>query len=313
MRQDWLALLLLCPLLGCNVASDAAADPRSASPAAVAQSGVTLRIVRRVHPDPAWMKAHLDGRLDMCMEMLRANGQEGAPRPPLPHDAEIAKWVTVEQEEIYSGEQLATFSTSVLVWPDEKKGCRLTQFKHVSASTEALCGVMFAGSAQAEPGASDEKPPSFDEDKRESRADIKEACRADARKKRSTSDLARGVTHGGQSCYWVDVDGKPGDGPVEPKERGVHACVHPRNYDGSLPQGKHGGLLLRAVRVFGPAEKIGDGLKFGMPETDAMRIEAEIVEEGQPIAPSRFDRAAVEAYVRQPLVLPVQGENHASK
>ncbi|MEO6279429.1 hypothetical protein [Roseateles sp.] len=317
MRLGIFSLVLLWPLVACNGASDATAAAPAPSKAAVVRPGETLRIVRRVHPDPAWMREHLEGRLDMCMAMLRANGQEGAPRPPLPSAAEIASWVTVEQEEIYAGEQAANFSTLALVWPDQTKGCRLMLFKQLSAKTETLCGASYAGSARAgTPGeqgtTSDAKAPNFSGEQLEGGPEGAKQCRTDASKKRDTSDLAQGVTRGGHRCYWVGMDGTPGTGPVEPRERGVHACVHPRYFDGTLPQGKDG-LTLRSVRVFGPGEKVNDHLKFGMPESDAMRMEAEVVEDGQAIAPSRFSHEAVEAYVRQPLVVPAQGDNHANK
>lgn len=314
MRFVGLGLLLLWALIGCNGESQATAAAPGATATAAAKPGQTLRIVRRVHPDPAWMREHLEGRIDMCMGVLRAKGQADAKPPAMPSAAQIAGWVTLEQEEIYAGEQVADFSTTALVWPDPANACRLTFFKQVSASTATLCGASYAGSARAgTPGApSDAAPPNFSGEQFQGGADGQKQCRADAAKKRDTSDLAQGVTHGGHACYWLDVDGKPGDGAVQPKERGVHACVHPRYFDGTLPQGKDG-LLLRSVRVFGPNEKVSDHLKFGMPESDAMRIEAELVEDGGPIAPSRFSREAVEAFVRQPLVVPAQGDSHANK
>lgn len=317
MRLAWL-LLMLCPLLGCNASSDAAAGPAGTTSAEGGSArGKTLRIVRRHHPDPTWMLKDLQGRVDMCMTVLRANGQEGAPRPAMPSAADMAKWVTVDHEELYAGERRASYSTLAMVWPDHSKGCQLMFYKQVTAKTETRCGASYAGSARAGtpgagPGEGDASPPEFSEEQLEGGAEAAKACRSEAPEKRSTGDLAQGVTRGGQRCYWVGVDGKAGDGPTQPREPGTHACVHPRYFDGSLPVAANdgGALTLRSIRVLAPGEKLGG---FHMPEAAAGSTEAEIVEEGQPIPDSRFSREAVRAYVGQPLVVPVRGSSDASK
>lgn len=304
MKLGWIGLLLLLwPLMGCNGPSEAATD---ASKATAGKSGATLRIVRRTHPDPAWMTEHLQGRIDMCMAVLRSKGQGGTP-PPLPSAADIARWVTVEEEEIYANNQLARFGQLVFVSADADQGCKLMFHKQVHASTEALCGAKYAGSAKSEPAPATAEPPEFSEDPAGDRPEFVKHCLSDMPKVRDRSAMAQGVTPSGQACVWLEGDGLEGKGVVEPKAPGVYACMHPRFYDGSLPVGNKAGdgaLVLRSVRVLAAGEKVSDGLKFGMPETNAMRAEAEIVEDGQAIPAARFSRQAVEAYVRQPLVVP---------
>ena len=86
-----------------------------------------------------------------------------------------------------------------------------------------------------------------------------------------------------------------------PGTPGQYFCSHPRAYDGTLPRYRRSsGPTLRYLKVLPPGVQPGD-----TPEVDGDRMEAEVVEEGKPVADSRFSRQAVEAYVRQPLVVPI--------
>jgi len=116
--------------------------------------------------------------------------------------------------------------------------------------------------------------------------------------------MPKGVTAGGQTCLWLSDSAGGGAGPMEPKEPGQYFCTHPRAYDGSLPKYRRDpGLTLKYLRILPPGVRRGN-----TPEVDADRMEAEIVEEGKPIAASRFTQQAVEAFVKQPLVVPVGGQ-----
>lgn len=284
-----LLLLSAAVLPGCNDAPQAA--PGKDSP--------SLRIVMRMHPDPQQMREQLEDRMATCQLQLRAKGVAAAPVPPLPNAADIAKWVTRETEEIYANGRRVAYSTDAIVWPNADKGCQLNFYKTVHAETETLCADWYAGSAKADPSP-DAAPevPSFSEEK--TAADGVKRCLADAAKTSSASGLPKGATPGGQACLWLS-ESAPGGEPSTP---GQHFCSHPRAYDGSLPRYRRSsGPTLRYLRVPAPGAKPGI-----TPEADADRMEAEVVEEGKAIPESRFSRQAVEAYVKQPLVVPVGGQ-----
>jgi hypothetical protein len=283
-----LLLLSAAVLPGCNDAPQAA--PGKDSP--------SLRIVMRMHPDPAQMRSQLEARMASCQLALRAQGSQAA-APPLPSPADIAKWVTRETEELYANGRRAAYSTDAVVWPDAAKGCQWTFYKTVHAETEALCADWYAGSAKADPNPDARRePPRFSEEKTTS--DDAKRCLTKAAKTGSASGLPKGATTAGQPCLWLSDDAAGG----EPKAPGQHFCAHPRAYDGSLPRYSRGsGPTLRYLRVLPPGAPPST-----TPETDANRMEAEVVEEGKPIADARFGRQAVEAFVKQPLVVPVGGQ-----
>lgn len=282
------AVLASVVLLGCNAGSQAA--PGKDAP--------SLRIVMRMHPDGQQMRAHLEERIASCQLVLRSKGAQ-ATQVALPNPADMAKWVTRETEEIYANGRRVAYSTDSLVWPNADKGCQLAFYKTVHAETETLCGDWYAGSAKAEPESDGSaKLASFTEEKTSS--DEVKPCMAEAAKRDSASGLPKGVTAGGQSCIWL-ADGGAGSGPMEPTQPGQYFCSHPRAYDGTLPRYRRGsGPTLRYLRVLPPGVRPGN-----TPETDSNRMEAEVVEEGKPVADSRFSRQAVEAYVKQPLVVPI--------
>lgn len=279
----------------------AAAAMAGCTEAAPPKDTPSLRIVMRMHPDPQQLRAQLDDRLASCMLQLRAQGQ-AAQAPALPNPADMAKWVTRETEEIYANGQRAAFSTDTLVWPNPAKACQWTFYKSVHAEAETLCGDWYGGSAKREPNPdAAPEPPSFSEEK--TPADAAKRCLADAAKVHSASGLPKGATPAGQSCYWLS-DGPVAGGAAEPSVPGQYFCSHPRAYDGSLPRYRRSdGPTLRYLRVAAPGAP-----RSATPETDADRMEAEVVEEGKPIPASRFSRQAVEAFVRQPLVVPVGGQ-----
>lgn len=280
-------LLACLALTGCSDGSQAA--PGKDAP--------SLRIVMRMHPDPQRMREQLADRLGLCQLELRAKGLPEA-APALPSAAEIAKWVTRETEELHAGSRRAIYATDTLVWPDAGKGCQWTFYKTVHAETETLCKAWYAGSAKTTPGpdASREEP-TFSDEKVE--ADDARRCLAEATKPRRAVGLPKGTSAGGKPCLWLSdaaVDG-------EPKAPGQHHCVHPRAYDGTLPRfSRSEGLSVRYVRILPPGVA-----PSGPPEADADRMEAEVIEEGQPIADTRFSRQAVETFVRQPLIVPAGG------
>lgn len=286
-----LALLASVVLLGCNAGSQAA--PGKDAP--------SLRIVMRMHPDAGPMREQLQDRLASCQLALRAKGAT-ATQVPLPNPADIAKWVTRETEEIYANGRRVAYSTDAVVWPNADKGCQWAFYKTVHAETETLCGDWYAGSAKAEPNPdAGAAPPSFSEEKTSS--DAAKRCLTDAAKTDSASGLPKGVTAAGQSCIWLTDAAAAGAGPMEPKAPGQYFCSHPRAYDGSLPHYRRSsGPTLRYLRVLPPGTQ-----PSSTPETDGDRMEAEIVEEGKPVADARFSRQAVEAYVRQALVVPIGG------
>lgn len=282
-----LMLLALAVLPGCNAGSQAAA----------AKDSPSLRIVMRMHPEPQRMLEQIESRMGLCRLELRAKGVEAAALP-MPSPAQVAKWVTRETEDIYAKGRHASFSTDVMVWPNAEKGCQLTFYKTVHAETETLCADWYAGSAKAEPVQGGGKPPEFSEEK--TPGDDAQRCLAKATKKSRDDGMPKGTAAGGQACLWLS-ESAPGG---EPNTPGQHFCVHPRAYDGSLPKFRNGAEpTLRYKRVLPPGAKPGP-----TPEVDADRMEAEIVEEGKPIADDRFSRAAVEAFVRQALVVPAGGQ-----
>ncbi len=291
MVSRWLpfVLLSLAMMAGCTPGSEAAAAKDSAS----------LRIVMRMHPDVAVMREQLQDRMASCQMALRAKGGDAAAAPPLPGPADIAKWVTRETEEIYAGDRRVAYTTDAVVWPNVEKGCQWTFYKTVQAETETLCASWYAGSAKADPNPdAPSQPASFSEEKTSS--DDAKRCLAKATKKDSASGLPQGTTPGGQSCVWLSESAVGG----EPKTPGQHFCTHPRAYDGSLPHFSRGdGPTLRYLRVLPPGGKPGPS-----PETDADRMEAEIVEEGKAIPAARFSREAIQTFVQQPLVVPVGGQ-----
>jgi len=290
-RAGFVMLLMSTVLLGCTQAA-----PGKDSP--------SLRIVMRMHPDPQRMKAQLEDRLSSCMLQLRAKGEQATP-PALPSPAEMAKWVTRETEEIYANGQRASYETDAVVWPNADKACQWTFYKTVHAEAETLCADWYGGSAKAEPGPdASPEPPSFNAETTPSGA-VKR-CLADAAKADSANGLPKGMTPGGQACLWLS-DGPvaaAGAGAAEPTAPGQYFCSHPRAYDGSLPHYSRGsGPTLRYLRVPAPGAPRGPS-----PETDADRMEAEVVEEGKAIPASRFSRQAVESFVKQPLVVPLGGQ-----
>jgi hypothetical protein len=275
-------------LLGCTQAA-----PGKDSP--------SLRIVMRMHPDPQQMRTQLEERLSSCMLQLRAKGQQAQP-PALPKAADIARWVTRETEELYADGRRASYQADTVVWPNADKACQWTFYKTVHAETETLCGDWYGGSAKAEPGPdAATEPPSFNAESTPA-SDVKR-CLAEAARPESANGLPKGVTPGGRPCLWLS-DGPVAAGATEPQAPGQYFCSHPRAYDGSLPRYRRSaGPTLRYLRVPAPGAPRGP-----TPEVDADRMEAEVVEEGQPIPASRFSRQAVEAFVKQPLVAPLGGQ-----
>lgn len=269
----------------------------------------SLRIVRRTHPDPAWMLEHLAGRLELCLLEQRAQGVNIKP-PALPSAAAIGHWVTAEDEVLVAQGQYAHFSTTVFVAPDPHQACRWTFYRQLSASTETVCqGRIYSGQAGAEPQGGGQAP-SFSESPALPAARAK-ACLAEAAKPKAWAlDLAQGAV-GGRPCRWQTLGGTAevsGAGVVQPQQPGLYACSHPREFDGSLrlpPSGAD--LSLRVLRVLAPGEK-PEGLSHGQPEANLGQMVAEVVEDGAAIPAARFSHAAVEAHVKQPLTVPLGGQ-----
>ncbi|MFG6412609.1 hypothetical protein ACG02S_01715 [Roseateles sp. DC23W] len=282
----------LLPLLLCCAALAGCSDGSTAAPA---KDGTSLRIVMRMHPDPQRMREELASRLGVCQLEQRAKGQPDA-APTLPNPSEIAKWVTRETEVLYAGNQRAEYATDIMVWPNADKGCQWTFYKSVTAETQTLCADSYGGSANAEPsGGAAAQAPRFTEDSTRN----PQRCLADSSKKLRDPDLSKGSTPGGQPCLWNSDKVVNGE-PVTP---GQHFCVHPRAYDGSLPEFRGESTpTLRYLRILPPGVSAN-----APPEVDADRMEAEVIEEGKPIADDRFSRRAIEAFIKQPLIVPAGG------
>jgi hypothetical protein len=314
MSRMLLGSLLTIGLAACNPDSGAAAAPKGKEVARETAS-LSLRIVRRVHPDATLMLEAMAARQSMCMTILRAQGVTITP-PAMPSPASISKLATAEVEELYFNGMHASFSYQGMVVADVSKACQWVLEKTLHAEAETICGHSDAGHADApiHPdaqagilGAPTLPSPELSEDAGETDAQSLKQCRAEASRPAKFQPQQEGRTSGGQRCLWVGNEtGVEGPGLVEPVRAGQHYCVHPRQFDGSLMRPHGGSLLLRALRVV-PPDDPSKALESFTPESNFGRMEAEIVEEGKAVPASRFTRAAVEQYLNQPRVVPLEG------
>lgn len=304
MTKIWIGLLLLA-LLGCDAKSEGGAS--STAPTAKSGSAPPLHILLRSRPDPAVMAEALAPRMESCIQLMRSRGVT-VQRPPMPTPAEIAQWVGNEEEDFFDGDRHALFSTWSFFDADWSDGCRWKAYKSVMAQVEEVCGERYSGSARAVGGAAGllgaNSPPDFVSEP-ERTDGLKSECLAEASERQDWMlNKPWGVTRTGARCRWIeDLPGVSGTAPVEPQAPGLHVCVHPSYYDGSRVRPKGTDLTLRVFTILPPGQPLPRTYVF-TPDGHMRHLEAELVEEGKPIPAARMSRAAVEAFVRQPLRVP---------
>jgi hypothetical protein len=264
----------------------------------------SLRVIVQGRPDMAHMHEVLEMRLGLCRLAELGLGKQPSD-VKFPTDAELTKLVTHQKESLIDGDWEAEFSFTAAVHPDINAGCQFRVGYKRTATVVHRCVFQSGGSKEFPdinvPGPQTSQA-SFSLEKEDDPGRCIALKSAKPKALSYGEFVIKGATPGGHACVWVG--GSPGNLKA-PDVPGPHFCVHPR-----VMTGKKGALVdspvVWAVNVPAPNEKTN----FYKLTADINRgnLEAVLVEEGKPIAKSRFTEAAVKAFVEQPNWLPLGGK-----
>lgn len=250
-----------------------------------------LRIVYETRPLMPLMREVLDARVQQCVASLKLRGGEVA-LPALPPDSVLGQSPTVVSEVLMDGEFEAVFTRSRLFFPDAANGCRVRWLYKYEAAVARTCqdgwsGVAGVAIAHGFNGVTLSEPTLGARDWRR-----KGRCKPDWEVAAPSVQAQQAqATRSGQACYWHDeLAGLP-------FSTGARACVHP-SYQYPLRKHLTPTLVLKTDYI---AAEDGFVQMASTPEWNEGRSEAVLFEQGKAIASERFGKAAVAAFINQPV------------
>lgn len=280
-----------------------------------AQSAPPIRFITEVRPEVARTLQLLEAQQGLCK---LANEAEGKPVGPLglPSAAQVAAHVSLRHEHLLDGTWEAVYQTISVLTPDFDQGCKIRVRREYRADVAQVCGGGWGGRASASVTGSAQEPDSAPElEEREDESafyktlpktglpkSVSPHCITVSKKKNEdTTALARSSTKSGQSCIWWDelthlrLHGKP---LPEEAATGLRICVHPtlHYYPVRKLLSSHRLLVLKHETVL-PKGAEPNPLT---PQVDGP-MDTVLWQQGAPIDPARFAKAAVQAHIDQPL------------
>jgi len=265
-----------------------------------------IRLVQRGFAKMPEQRESIERLVSACQTVLKL------PATPvkLPADGVLAHLAVTEVERLYDGAWEAEYETTTSVMPDPRARCALKLLRTYSARVNKSCSHRIYGATT--PGrpelANMEAPASASWEVAEETyagAGDRKCQMTESAAAVDTSALPKETTPSGASCVWMaDLMaarlGRPGSGAAAKADKSLpDACVHARwylypyrNYQGQARR-----ITLKNRVIF------NDELVSAVPETYAQARDTFVFQEGAVIAPARFTRAALEAFVKQPVWL----------
>jgi hypothetical protein len=289
-------------------------------PLGEARAGVEappIRFVTEIRPDVLRTLELLQSQQDLCRLEKEAQGQT-VPVLSLPTAAQVAAHVSVRAEHLLDGSWEAVYGVQSILAPDRDMGCKIRIYRQYRADVAQVCGAGWGGGAAANWQGSQQEPETAP--KLEAREDesafyktlpknglpkgVPTRCStANPKKVEDTRALAMATTQAGVACVWWDglmrrdlaAIGKP---MADDDGGGLRACVHPTLYYYPVRKVLNGNELLALKHTV----RLPKGTEPNplTPQVDG-DMDAVVWEQGKPIAAERFSRAAVQAFIQQPL------------
>lgn len=251
--------------------------------ATVAAEGGPLRVLLRGYAQPATIQETLQMLSDACRAL---KGQASTRVPTLPA-ALLQRTPQLETEDLFDGERWAHYETTAHFVADPAS-CQPVIWRSFSVTARDGCRRELRGQkGEIMPGDEVPQPSLLDEPRRCSSRPAKPAP--------DLTGLPLDDAGLGARCVWsADIVARALKQPLG-QRTGTDTCVYARRPSVALPGGREDVVLRMRLDT---ANDRGGDIAALMPIVSELRL-AEF-SDGSPIAPGRFAREGVEAYLRQP-------------